>query len=597
MSYYDIFSFVRNNIDIFDVISQYVTLTQNGNYWKGISPFKSEKTPSFTVSPDKKIFYCFSTSCGGDVIDFVSRVEKCSQFEAAKLLIDKYKLKIPDNLISNNKNNNLTETKSFYFKICEFFANWCNKEYYKNNFAKKYIKSRKINDETILTFLIGYCPSSNNLLSFLEEAKIENFLINDLIEAGIIFEIESKKTINSNKKIHLFTFENRIIFPIKNNIGLICGFGGRVFLENDNRVKYINTTSNKEFSKKDILYGLFDAKKNITNEKEIIIVEGYFDCICCYQAGYKNTIATMGTAFTKNHISVLERLVNNICIFYDGDEAGKNAILRLITMCWDSSLEVNLIIIPENNDPASLYEKHELNNIFIKKIHSVDFFINFYIDKYKENTIIKNQELCLKEICICLNNMKNITNRNIIISNISKKLDLSTRFIENYILKLKINKTSIHEETTEKEYKNSLIVSKSNYNDISYEDWCIMSIYSILFFDKKSELSSNIHFLIKKFAPSEFYSLIEEFYKFLDGKSKIEYDYLLFFDKLKDELRQIFFIRIIKYNFELNHFDIIYNSIIKKIWKKCLKESININNKFDSIINLNDFLKVLKEIS
>lgn len=341
-----LFDFIKASVLIQDVVQEYVSLKPAGSYLKGFSPFKSEKTPSFTVSPHKGIYYCFSTGNGGDVIDFVAKVEHCSQIEAAHLLVERYQLTVPENLKQAPALIN-TDARKMHEKTCAIFARWCHDQLRQNQAAQAYCAQRNLSQKSIDQFYLGYCPAGNSAVdSLITYARSENVLVHQLLEANLLAEGGSSGL--------FLTFDDRIIFPINDLMGRICGFGGRVFKANDTRAKYYNSKDHDFFNKKNLLFGFHHAKKSIQSLEKAYLVEGYLDCIAMAQAGYTNTVATLGTACTQEHLTHLGRLAHHITVMYDGDEAGQKAILRLTQLCWQSHLDLSVITLPQGDDPASL---------------------------------------------------------------------------------------------------------------------------------------------------------------------------------------------------------------------------------------------------
>lgn len=344
------FAFIRSNVPIEDVVRDYVSLKPAGHYLKGFSPFKHEKTPSFTVSPGRGIYYCFSTGNGGDVIDFVSKMENCTQGEAAQILIDRFHLKIPESL-ERGKQEKKREVKEAYLQCCSLFAQWCSEQLAKAAEARRYLLDRNLTAETITSFMLGYCPGNQEALErFLSYTRAQGILASDLVDAHIV----SQGTYGFQ-----FSFDERIIFPICDHMGRICGFGARVFHRGDDRPKYINSRDHDGFNKKQLLYGLHRAKKSIQNSSVVYLVEGYMDCIAMIQSGYTNTVATLGTACTQEHLQLLHRYCHTLIAMYDGDEAGQKAILRLTQLCWNSNLDIGVLTLPEDHDPASFLAAHK----------------------------------------------------------------------------------------------------------------------------------------------------------------------------------------------------------------------------------------------
>jgi len=341
----NIFTFIKSRISIVDVINEYATLRKAGGYWKARCPFHHEKTGSFTVSPHKEIFYCFGCHKSGDVISFIADVENCSQIEAAKYIADRYQIELPEDLQSSHSQQN----KNHYQDICTTVADWCHEQLKKSPSVLAYLHQRDITEQSIDYFKIGYFPSGLLAIkNLIHEMKNQNILVDDLIDAAIIAQ---------GKTVLYSPFEERIIFPIADTMGNYCGFGGRIFKPNDQRPKYYNSHENEFFTKGSLLFGLDMAKKPIQETGHVFLVEGYTDCVAMAQHGYRNSVATLGTACTLQHLKLLARYANDVYVLYDGDAAGKQAILRLTQLCWQANTELKVIELPEGEDPASFLEK------------------------------------------------------------------------------------------------------------------------------------------------------------------------------------------------------------------------------------------------
>ena len=364
----NLFNFIKRSVRILDVVNEYTTLKKSGGlYWKSPCPFHQEKTPSFTVSPDKEIFYCFGCNESGDVISFVAKIEKMSPYEAAQYLIEKYNLNVPEQIKSSFSASQETKTeKEAYFTLCKLVANWCHDQLFQHDTALNYVHSRKFNQQSITQFTIGYFPRGNHAIkNLLNYVSAQGFLTNDLIKAGVIFQGQA----------NLYSpFENRIIFPIKDHLGRHCGFGGRIFLPDDDRCKYYNSKENQFFQKGTILFGLDIAKKNIQSNDIAFLVEGYTDCIAMHSYGYKNSVATLGTACTLEHLKKIANYTQQLYVMYDGDNAGQEAILRLTQLCWSIDVETKVISLPKDSDPASFLYKNQDLKPYIRQAQDVFTF-------------------------------------------------------------------------------------------------------------------------------------------------------------------------------------------------------------------------------
>ena len=344
----NIFNIIKSRISILQIVNDYTTLKRAGAYWKGTCPFHHERTASFTVTPHREIFYCFGCHEGGDVIAFIARAENCTQIEAARYIAENYQIELPEEA-SWGQTEQQTSEKRRYYELCELVANWCEASLAKDAPALAYVKSRSISEAIKKKFKIGYFPAGQPAIKqLLQVAKKENFLAGDLINARII--LEGKHGLYS-------PFEDRIIFPIKEHMGNICGFGGRVFQPEDARAKYYNSHDHLFFNKGSLLFGFDQAKKQIQTNNSVFLVEGYIDCIAMVQAGYIHSVATLGTACSTEHLNTLSRYAQSLYIVYDGDAAGKKAIVRLSELCWSTNMELFIISLPEKEDPASYLNK------------------------------------------------------------------------------------------------------------------------------------------------------------------------------------------------------------------------------------------------
>lgn len=367
----NLFNYIKNHVSILDVVQQYATLKKAGLYYKGICPFHHEKTASFTVSPHKEIFYCFGCHANGDVISFITQAEQCSPLEAAQHLAEYYNLEIPEDIIKHpgKTSEEHYHEKKRYHLLNQLALQWFHQNLIKSPALLSYCKQRSINQAMIEKFSLGYFPGGHHAIKRLTDyVKQENFLLDDLLKATIITEGNSA---------FYSPFEERIIFPIKDHVGRPCGFGGRIYKKDDERPKYYNSKENPYFNKGSLLFGFDTAKKSIQNRTSVFLVEGYTDCIAMAQHGYTNTVATLGTACTLEHLHHLARFVKELFVLYDGDQAGKKAMLRLTELCWHVDVELNIIELPSSDDPASFLAAGKNLNDFIAK--AKDIFV-FYLE-------------------------------------------------------------------------------------------------------------------------------------------------------------------------------------------------------------------------
>ncbi|QVK19169.1 DNA primase [Mycoplasmatota bacterium] len=332
--------------DILQVVSSYVKLEKKGKNYFGLCPFHSEKTPSFSVSPEKQIFHCFSCGEGGNVAQFISKIDNLSYLDSIKKLASQINLNI-DNYFDDNK----SIEQSKYFSMNQFVS-----DYYQfallntkeGKIALKYLYQRNINDDLIKQFKIGLAPDSTD--SLYQALKSNHFPELSMLELGHV--------IKSNN--HFYDkFKNRIMFPICDEYGNIVGFSGRSYLDtNKNEPKYMNTQETPIFKKSNIIYNLYHAKKTIKQNKRVFLFEGFMDVIASYRSGLFESVATMGTALTDDHINQLKKLTKHVIICYDGDKAGIEASKRAITSLNKHYVKTSVVNLPEGLDPDEYFNQY-----------------------------------------------------------------------------------------------------------------------------------------------------------------------------------------------------------------------------------------------
>lgn len=385
-----LFSFLKEQLPILNIISEFVQIKPAGHYWKGSCPFHAEKDASFTVSPDKQIYYCFGCHASGDVIGFIARVENITQLEAARYLIDRYGIQVPQHLLQATQTQALQDKdeRDRIFKLCKAIALWAHSYLLQQKSPQEYVLSRSINKTSLELFHIGYFPSGTNAINgFVKDMASTGFLLKDLLENGFIMEGRSA----------LYSpFEERVLFPITDTLGRFCGFGGRTFKQGDDRPKYYNSKESGCFEKGKLLFGLDKAKKALLDNGTGFLVEGYMDCIMMVQHGYQNTVATLGTACTSEHLKILSRYIHTLYVLYDGDQAGQKAMLRLTELCWEVDLELKVISLPAGHDPASFLVAGQSLETYITEAQDI---ISFFITSTGSNFASKplSQKLSVAE--------------------------------------------------------------------------------------------------------------------------------------------------------------------------------------------------------
>ena len=330
---------IRNNNDIVDVISQYVVLKRSGRNFFGLCPFHKEKSPSFSVSPDKQIFHCFGCGEGGNVLHFISKIENVNFPEAIEFLADRVGMELPKS--DFEKDNKQALLKSKVYEINKIAAEFYHENLYKPNAkpAQEYVKKRKLDNNTLKTFLIGYSGNFNELYNHL---KSQGFTEEEILASTLVNKNEKGEFIDR--------FRKRLMFPIQDERGRVIAFGGRILedskIQNVKMPKYINSSENIVYSKGRHLFGLYAAKKKQKIDK-IIIVEGYMDCISLHQRGITNVVASLGTALTEAQGRLLRNNSNQVIIGYDADGAGQAATLRGLEILQNLGCDLRILQLDE----------------------------------------------------------------------------------------------------------------------------------------------------------------------------------------------------------------------------------------------------------
>ena len=330
---------IKSRCNIVDVIGRVVPLKKSGSNFKGVCPFHNEKTPSFVVSETKQIFTCFGCGATGDVIAFVKRYYNLEFRGAVEMLAREYGISLDGAFRSNRNKDELYEINR---QAARFFYKAMRE---KSNKGYTYMKNRGISEETMNKFGIGYADDGwTSLYDFLGAAGVAE---KKMLELGLI----------SKSKDRCFDkFRDRVIFPIINTAGKFIGFGGRII--GDGEPKYLNSQESGIFQKKNNLYGLNLARKDVSREDSIVLVEGYMDVVSLYQAGVRNVSASLGTALTENQARLIKRYTRNVVLSYDSDQAGQNAAMRGIDILYREGLRARVLRVFDGKDPDEFIRKN-----------------------------------------------------------------------------------------------------------------------------------------------------------------------------------------------------------------------------------------------
>lgn len=443
----DVVSDIKSRLNIEDVVGQYVQLKKAGKNFKGICPFHNEKTPSFMVSPEKQLAYCFGCHKGGDMIAFIEEVEGVEFKDAVKILADKCGLDMADYSFSEETKHSKSEKEELHEmhnKTLSFYVDklWNSPEGLK---VLEYLRKRGLIDETIKEFNFGFAPDS------FEETHM------NLVKAGFsrksiaLSGIAVAKDTDANKIYDRFRM--RLMIPIYDALGRIVGFGGRALKKDDNP-KYLNSPDSPIYKKSEVVYGYNFAKEHIKKEDKVIITEGYFDVIMSHQEGIKTAVASSGTALTQQQIKLFKRLTKELIFCFDTDQAGIEAAKRGFELAVHESMNVHVIKDLEVKDPADFIKENpgKWEELSKNTIPFMDFCIDLALKKYNSQTIDGKKHI-LSELIPYLNLLSSNFEKDQYIRIIAQKLDTKEIFIYDEIKHFKktIIPTSKKSEHSDKE--------------------------------------------------------------------------------------------------------------------------------------------------
>lgn len=433
---------VKEKNDIVDVISLYTTLKKNGNNYTGLCPFHSEKTPSFSVSADKQVYHCFGCGEGGTIIQFVEKIENYDFVETIKFLAQRANIPLPDDNSFESEEFNLKKKILEMNKIAakQYFMNLSSEEGKK---AYYYLRQRGITNETIKEFGLGYSKNEwNGIYNILKSKGYKN---NEILKSGLCIE--------KNGRIFDF-FRDRVMFPVMDIRGNVVAFGGRIM--SDQKPKYLNTGETPVFKKKQLLFN-FNKAKN-TELDYFILMEGYMDVISVYQAGFKNAVASLGTAFCEDHSRLLKRFKDKVIISYDNDEAGREASKKAVKILKKDGINVKILRIKGAKDPDELIKKfgREAYQSCIES--SMSSFLFDIMNIYPKNGFIDEEDKIefLKKAINILSSLNNPLEIEVYAKKLSELTKIS---YDNILVQLKRNQKR-EKNKNEKNFGNDYIPKK-----------------------------------------------------------------------------------------------------------------------------------------
>lgn len=414
---------IRSKNDIVDIISQYIVLKRSGRNFFGLCPFHNEKSPSFSVSPDKQIFHCFGCGIGGNVFHFIQKIENVSFLESLEELAERAGVNLPSR--ESEEDSKLIELKAKIYKINEIAAKFYHERLYKpeSKVAQEYIKKRKLDNKTLKNYLIGYSGTFNELYL---ELKKHGFSEEEILASSLV---------NKNEKgTFIDRFRKRLMFPIQDTRDRIIAFGGRIL--DDSKPKYINSPENLIYHKGRNLFGLNVAKRNPI--KKLIIVEGYMDAISLHQSGITNVVASLGTAMTEQQGRLLRKSAEQIIIGYDSDGAGQAATLRGLEILQNLGCDIRILQIYGAKDPDEFITKYGPERLE-KCVENAISLVEYKIKILKQNLNLENVNDKIKflnEIAKVLAKVSNNMEREVYVEKISLDYKISKEAIYSEINKL-----------------------------------------------------------------------------------------------------------------------------------------------------------------
>ncbi len=461
-----------------EVIGQFVNLKKKGSNYMGLSPFTDEKTPSFSVSPAKQIFKCFSTGKGGSVVTFLMEKEHYSYPEALKWLAEKYNIALPEEEEQTPEQiAAYTERESLQI-INEFAKNHFMQNLHENEEGKaiglSYFLERGFRKDIVEKFQLGFCLNSGH--DFTDAAKAKGYKLEFCEKVGLI---------KSKDDRHFDFFRGRVMFPIHSVTGRILGFGGRT-LTNDKKVaKYFNSPESIIYNKSEILYGLYFAKSDIIKYDNCFLVEGYTDVISLNQAGLTNVVSSSGTSLTKDQIKLIRRYTQNITILYDGDAAGIKASFRGIDLILEEGMNVRVVLFPDGDDPDSYSKKvntSELEN-YIKE--NTKDFITFKAELLLNdgNPDPSIRVKLIHDIVHSISLIPDQISRSIYAKEIAKRFDVDELIISQELLKIRkkdlgkqVGETQIEQVIVEPTLPSNQATAASKKEPVHYEEFNLIRI-------------------------------------------------------------------------------------------------------------------------
>jgi len=415
---------IKNRVDIVELISEYVPLKKAGRNFLGLCPFHNEKTPSFTVNREKQMFYCFGCGEKGDVFAFLMSLNNTTFPETLKLLAQRTGVVLPASSFRRDGKNSLNAREQI-IQINQIAA-----DYYAENLrssggkdAANYLKERGLKEATIEVFGLGYALEGwRYLKNHLDQKKVSPKLAR---EAGLVVAKDDRPDVLYDR------FRNRLMFPVKDVDGRIIAFGGRIL--GSGEPKYLNSPESPAYVKGRQLYGLNQAKESIRQNGYVILVEGYFDLIVLWNSGITNVVATLGTALTKDHITLIKRYTEQVAVIFDADEAGKKALTRSVGMFVAAHMDARAVILPEGLDPDD-FVRRQGGDALKRMVDGAPSIVDYYIENVigRKNSFEERGGAAARA-ALFITGIEDVIDRNLFIKRVSEKLGIDQDILKNEV--------------------------------------------------------------------------------------------------------------------------------------------------------------------
>ena len=555
---------IKNSNDIVDVISQYVNLKRSGRNFFGLCPFHKEKSPSFSVSPDKQIFHCFGCGAGGNVIHFISKIENADFKEAIGILANRAGIELPT--LNNYEDNKTALLKSKVYEINQIDAEFYHQNLYKptSKIGQEYIKKRKLDNRTLKSFLIGYSGNFDELYRILKQ---KGFTEEEILASSLVNKTDDGKYIDR--------FRKRVMFPIQDTRNKVIAFGGRV--TDDSKPKYINSPENIVYSKGRHLFGLNVAKRG--ELKNIIIVEGYMDAISLYQRGITNVVASLGTALTEAQGRLLRRYSERVTIGYDSDGAGQAATLRGLEILQNIGCDVRILQISGAKDPDEYVIKYGPER-FLKCVEQAISLVEFKVKMLKQSLNLDNindKIKFLNQVAKILSNVTNSIERELYVEKIANEYNVSKEAIYGEVNKL-IYAKNTGEKTLEKPIVKKEIKKEKQEIDSSTTKRENLIIYLLINYPQESYKKIKSVISENDMKLEENQKILKKMYEEIE-KGNINIDILNYFEEqnIIDHISGI-----MSYDFEISDLN------------KCIEDVVNTYEKDKLINRRQEILDIIK---